>query len=836
MLSLCFVLGLLSAAIHAHPSIHDSHHERRQSPSPCENLATEQTVYLLRFPLSTTAVVPANLTYACLTSVPFQKNFSTQLVNNVRAWFEFQSDIDYIASPPSGSLWKPRNLFAFLEDIADDVLQDKYKSQYDFELDLFTFSNHFHDGHTLIAPGLFWTAGAMTFDRNLTLVSYSPDGIEIPKVYLSEDILLETNTGFELVTRDTKASPVATINDIPVQEFLQTQALVGLSHDPDTMYNELLASISLTLNPSPKLNYFKTSFFYPGSETIVKREDGTVLSRPTLSRLACDLRDQQITSGYDFWQTCVFEPEEAAGASAIASATEASATSTATVTDNKYGRAEPTAAIDPAGSSAVLQLPGHPAPERLGMDNLLSGYFLDGHEDVAVLVIRSFLSRSPGFLEDFQWILESFLELAQEQKKTKLIIDFQGNGGGFVDASTELLAQLFPNVPPDQKNNMRASLGMQLILEKESRAYEKILQSGVDAEDVSILEATQIWAAWQALMKPNASEFVSFDDFYGPNDQGQDGNYTRFFQSNYTNSDPTDLDQEDIQITGYGNRLRAPGTPPPFNASDIVILTDGACASACTIAIEMLVNAHSVPVIVVGGRPSVGPMQAIGSTKGSAAWDKNVLKNWFLTWWEDQEFGPIDTTQVASTPFQYLEEFGLTHGSIRLNGRNNYRIGDDTETPLQMVYSAADCRIWPTLEMLTNQSHVWSRVADIAFNNSRTAPGAEGGPYISEFCVEGSTGHSTSVTGGLKHGELGNQNPPRNAYPQYSGWLKDGKEIVQGLSLVRIDNDDSGKEAVSGVSLPSNGQVKVGMSDMKTACDGYSGDKWLITLLCNVLG
>lgn len=58
-------------------------------------------------------------------------------------------------------------------------------------------------------------------------------------------------------------------------------------------------------------------------------------------------------------------------------------------------------------------------------------------------------------------------------------------------------------------------------------------------------------------------------------------------------------------------------------------------------------------------------------------------------------------------------------------------MGDVTETSLQMVYSAADCRIWPTLDMLIDQSRVWSRVADIAFDAARKELGVKGGTKTS---------------------------------------------------------------------------------------------------------
>ena len=77
-----------------------------------------------------------------------------------------------------------------------------------------------------------------------------------------------------------------------------------------------------------------------------------------------------------------------------------------------------------------------------------------------------------------------------------------------------------------------------------------------------------------------------------------------------------------------------------------------------------------------------------------------------------------------------------------------------------MVYTAADCRLWYTQDMLVDPVAVWKRTADVAFDSSRKIFGAGGGPYTNKYCVKDSTGHTSSVTGGLKMGQLGEQDPP----------------------------------------------------------------------------
>lgn len=814
------------------PNNIDRRRHRRQPSSPCLDLASAQEDFLTRNPGAAVAILPANITYACLTSVPVQKNFSTRLVKGVRAWFEFQSDVDYIANPPSGSLWQPTDTLGYLDVIANDISNDMYENQYDVEVDLFTFALHFHDFHTIILPGLF---GAGRFDRNLTLVSYSKDGIDMPKVFIAHEVFEVTSAGLDVRSDIEEVSPIASINGFPVQDFLQTQSLVAFSHDPDAMYNQMLLSIPLTFNPQGvRPNSFRYPMFYPGAATTVELEDGTIFNTPALSQVsfACDLSG--ITSDEDFWQKCIYEPEEAtaietaAGVAAALSAAFSTAGSDEHTTESRSKHRQLRTRAEPDQSDTKVQLFGHPLPEYIDQDYLLSGYYLADHEDVAVLVIRSFFGQSSGYVDSFQDTLASFLEDAKTRQKTKLIIDIQGNGGGFVDLGTELVAQLFPGDSPNQKGNMRASLALRLLLEKESHILDYLNQQAMSTDDVLINEG-KLNFAWESLMDPDGNGFSSFADFYGPNRLGENGNYTNFFQSNYTNTDPTELNQQRIQITGFGSKPLPPEIPPPFEASNIVLLSDGFCGSTCSNVLEILTNLHSVPSIAVQGRPSTGPMQTVGNTKGSLSFSMTQLLS-FLTFWLDDTLDPIDLTQVDDTVFEHLELFGLAHGVTNLNGKNNYRIGDDTETPLQMVYTAADCKIWPTLDMIVDQSQLWRRVADIAFDTTREQLGAGGGPFANKYCVKDSTGHSTSVTGGLETGKLGDQNPPASAYPKHSGWLKEGRELVQGFSLVRTDS--------TGPSAPrlSNEEVKIGLANLKTACSGYSGNKWLFTLLCGVFG
>ena len=117
-----------------------------------------------------------------------------------------------------------------------------------------------------------------------------------------------------------------------------------------------------------------------------------------------------------------------------------------------------------------------------------------------------------------------------------------------------------------------------------------------------------------------------------------------------------------IWVTGYGDRTMPPGTLPPFDSRNVVLITDGTCASACTIVYERFTNGHSVPTITLGRRPLTGPMQAAGSTKDSTAWPNggldSPLPRMLKTYLNDTISG-VDHSTIVGTVSEDWNNFAL---------------------------------------------------------------------------------------------------------------------------------------------------------------------------------
>jgi len=102
---------------------------------------------------------------------------------------------------------------------------------------------------------------------------------------------------------------------------------------------------------------------------------------------------------------------------------------------------------------------------------------------------------------------------------------------------------------------------------------------------------------------------------------------------------------------------------------------------------------------------------------------------------------------VANVP-QVLTRAG--DRSSRLQSQDQVRKGDASGTPLQYIYEASDCKIFYTATTYADPDAAWKQAWDAFQDDSK--------------CVEGSTGHASSISGGFKAygpGELKAEDQPK---------------------------------------------------------------------------
>ena len=117
----------------------------------------------------------------------------------------------------------------------------------------------------------------------------------------------------------------------------------------------------------------------------------------------------------------------------------------------------------------------------------------------------------------------------------------------------------------------------------------------------------------------NYQPFTSWDDKNGPHLKGPGPDpYTDLFRWNLTDV-LTPINSGGIYVSGYLERANI--TQQPFAAENIIIVTDGYCASTCTIFAELMRQQAGIQTVILGGRPNTGIAQAVGGVKGTNSLD-----------------------------------------------------------------------------------------------------------------------------------------------------------------------------------------------------------------------
>lgn len=187
--------------------------------------------------------------------------------------------------------------------------------------------------------------------------------------------------------------------------------------------------------------------------------------------------------------------------------------------------------------------------------------------------------------------------------------------------------------------------------------------------------------------------------------------------------------------------------------------TDALCGSSCASFHEELKNIAGIKAVTVGGRPEKRPIQTVTGTKGGEVtslinFPRIATKALNIS----TAIGAAGIKQtdetlnaLANVP-QIVTRVGDT--SSRAQSQDQIRKGDKTATPLQFVYEASDCKIFFTAESFADPVAAWKQAWDAHQDSTK--------------CVEGSTGHKSSISGGFQPygaGSLSVKDQPEPASP-----------------------------------------------------------------------
>ncbi|KAF2267254.1 hypothetical protein CC78DRAFT_93645 [Lojkania enalia] len=637
--------------------------------------------------------VEAELAYACLQSVPIDEDAASLTISSLKNMVQFQSTLEYLNNPPEGYFNDPVDIMAGLDDIGNKVDNGEYNNEYDFENDIAELMVKAHDGHLGFDGMAYGGVFRWRRSRQVMLISASSDGEEVPKVWAVQDFNKTGDAGFI-------PSAVSKIDGKDAVQFLEEEALLNSYHDPDTRYNAMFY-----LQPAESFGLFTSPRFYPGPTMNMTFENGTEHTYVNLAVVLDASYWRYVDDGASFYQTFVnpslsFKKRDNEKINPYALPHKL----------QFHREAELATGYVPAGYP-------DPAIMHSAYDVALAGYFVDTPAGtVGVLMVQTFNTESNSDAVEFQAVVQDYISQAQSRNIEKHIIDVRNNGGGKVMLGYDMYLQFFPSQEPQLQSRYRIHNASSLFGEQISSL--RFSQSG------SLFTSP---FNYHSFISSEEEAFTSWDDMDGPETFNGD-QFTQLLK--YNLSDPltasSDIYSIGVEMTGYGDRDNF--TTDPFRAEDIIILSDGICASTCALFTELMVQQSGVKTLAVGGRPVTGPMQPVGGTKGSLVLTSDYLAS--LSYLMVSEFATPNGEAREWAKF-LPDQFGILPADATINFQDNIRKGLESDgMPTQFLNDTASCRMWYEPNDYLNVTRLWVKAAEIAFGND--------GGLDQDRCVPGS--------------------------------------------------------------------------------------------------
>ncbi|KAF3937795.1 hypothetical protein ABW19_dt0205620 [Dactylella cylindrospora] len=701
-------------------------------------------------------LVDAKVAYDCLMSIPLEVEPTLEFLYQLSKFMQFQSTIAYLKTPPKYSGQDPMDILGGLQDIYNAVESGSMTQWYEVETRVDRLLSGCHEGHLYVN----WVLPSLiNFRAPFHLVSLSDDGTQLPKIYVVEDLDAEKSSGGRFT-----ASAITHIDGQNASSFIEKAMYYESSQSPDTRFNAAFQS----QNP-PKDGSWYIRTRYPGTNTfILTFENGTSVEYGyNAAAILVDGSDiwASLTTGQDIYDRLVkLDP------SASTSSTANKLKARSLETSHKLRRDQKSPAIDFKKFFEKRQSNGVPRPTQLvefggsfpdtpGVEpyiqdiyKAVGGYFMDDYENdgskTAILDITGFAPDDPTAkypTHAVQAAVELFLKECKKRGMEKLIIDVRGNGGGYVNMGYDMYKQLFPAGTPYSGTRLRyhpASL-------KIAQAFTQLINQEVIDELIAAIGTGQgenlsnqqsqaftlaSYASLSSLdqylsLDEDGKPFTSFEDFFGPVDIYND-QFTNILT--YPLNNLIAVGDLSYDITGYGDRASYANNEQPFAAEDIILVTDGTCASTCGIFSEFLRNQHGVRTVVIGGRPNNEPSAAVGGTRGTQIIQHSQMLDFVKI--VDQNFYPRNQAEADEWEKIFPQSFPINVADAAVNWKDNIRRADPTQTPLQFYLEAADCRLFYTKETLIYSHDLWNKVDALAW-------GAD------DNCAWGSLKNATVVTG-----------------------------------------------------------------------------------------
>ncbi|KAL1612411.1 hypothetical protein SLS60_000637 [Paraconiothyrium brasiliense] len=495
---------------------------------------------------------PAGSSFDCLNSVPVDVEGDKKLIDELKIAWQWHSDITWLKNPP----------------IKNNL--ESFESEYQVQLAIQQITVRSGDYHLNNVPDILQV---FHWRRDVSLVALSKDGVVMPKLYVAFDALKVADG---IITQDKIPDVLKINNNNETWPYLENLAQWEQYRDTDGRLNSLWAKGD-TLTPGA----FMAQSWFDGAGTNITFANGTIIefiNTAWTNEDFTDVRDGTAHAGDN--DQGIWKPQY----------------------KGKLGEA----AVIPKGEYHSSRLhkretvPARfPAPIVDATSGAVAGYFLEGegYNDVAVLKIITFDPKNDEYSLEFQEVISQFLRLCQTAGKNRLIMDLRENGGGSLQLLLDTFRQLFPHRNLWQGSRYRANPHFKLIGDAMSEIYSNDTMHDYYKEmwNGTINEHYRYWG-YSHFLDVQDKDFESREQLKGPE---------LFHDNQYTNDDEIQFSILPIPPTARQSSITL--------KSSCLLIPSG---SACTSIHEELKNNAGIRSVIVGGRDTEGPIQAVAGTKG----------------------------------------------------------------------------------------------------------------------------------------------------------------------------------------------------------------------------
>ncbi|KAJ7230391.1 hypothetical protein GGX14DRAFT_553873 [Mycena pura] len=629
--------------------------------------------------------VSSEIAHACELAVPFNKTRSLAVLDSAIKSLPFYSLETWFLHSPNPLIPHDVSIRSLLQDIQHKISTSGYETDWDFNIAVTDAYNREQDGHTIYAAACT-EAFSWNLPFSISMLADTPfDRTAAHPVFLvNYDFPNQNRPGLEahfrqrlgVDVRPYDGARILSIDGVQAEEYLAGLAdassiyagLVGAFESVGARYMRLMSRYSADTASgryTQEVGQFAQRSFYPGAQNVtvrVRTARGGIDSL-TIPWVATFSGKGNNTASF-IAKTCALEADEIASRRG----------------DMNERRKAVIAPGSQPGIRAVASASHQDTPlTSFGHFLTLDIYQLEKHPKVGVVYFEQFepsvrFDYHTYFAEISDTIFTGLTALKRAGVK-HILIDISGNRGGYIKVGAIAIWSLWPR---DLYPGFPAVYRVNDLIGRMS-----------DAVAVTNESASEYF--YGSYMSQNYTPLTSNEQFMDPpvplTVNGVQDAYSHPFLDNFGKSSTA--------VTKF--------TSPPFAGTDYVLVSNGICASTCSIFSSYLFQKHGVRSAVFGGAPNSTASQFDGGIKGAEVTDFDSI----LFELENAKLEK-DGAAPQSLPIR---------ASFTLNFRNAIPYVDKQDGILEYVWEQGTKKYQFTRELYNNPQKVWELVAEEFFGS-----------------------------------------------------------------------------------------------------------------------